>query len=111
MKGLSIRLMLVFALLFGSIGVPALADGGTSGHAIEMIDNDCHASDPQDDGKANDSSQPAGHADHHHCSAGLLARTMDIANDVTFRGAQIRALSDAALHSHATAPPTQPPSA
>jgi hypothetical protein len=38
-----IAFLMISMLLFGSVGVPALADAGNAGHAVEIVDLDCHA--------------------------------------------------------------------
>lgn len=108
----STALLMILMLLFGSVGVPALADAGTSGHAVEIVDLDCHTEEKSDDGQdKNAPKAPAGHVDHHHCSVAVPQSVSGIAATNIYTGKQFALLAIRAMISHQAAPPIQPPSA
>lgn len=111
MTAFATRIVLVFALLFGSVIAPAIASAD-SAVAIEALDIGCHTSEIE--GSADESkpdSEPAGHIDHHHCAAyvALIGNTKSsqslVSDQLFFAG------RDAIFASRSTAPPTQPPAA
>jgi hypothetical protein len=104
--------LMIFMLMFGSVGVPAFADAGTGGHAVEMVDLECHAEEKSDgDQEQGSPKAPAGHVDHHHCSVAIPHNATGMATNAKFMNDAFLHLSVRGLISHQTAPPTQPPSA
>ncbi len=104
--------LMISMLLFGSIGVPALADAGNAGHAVEIVDLDCHAEEKSDSGQdENSPNAPAGHVDHHHCSVAVPQSSSGVAEAPIYTGNRFASLATRGMISHQTAPPTQPPSA
>lgn len=103
---------MILMLMFGSVGVPALADAGTSGHAVELVDLDCHAAESSDADQGKEAPKaPVGHVDHHHCSAAIPHNAASIATTAIFASEAFLLLAVKGLISHQAAPPTQPPSA
>jgi hypothetical protein len=104
--------LMISMLLFGSIGVPALADAGSAGHAVEIVDLDCHSEEKNDAGQdENAPKAPAGHVDHHHCSVAVPQSVSGVGATNIYTGNQFALLAIRAMISHQAAPPTQPPSA
>lgn len=103
--------LMIVMLLFGSVGVPAFADAGTGGHAVELLDLECHEPKKGEDDSKGSPAAPATHADHHHCSAAVPLGAILIASQPAFADARLLHLADSRLNSHATAPPTEPPAA
>lgn len=104
--------LMIMMLLFGSVGVPALADAGNAGHAVEMVDLDCYAEEQSDAGQDENAPRaPAGHVDHHHCSVAIPQSVNSVAAINIYASAPFALLAARGLISHQAAPPTQPPSA
>jgi hypothetical protein len=103
--------VMIMMLLWGSIGIAAFADTGSSFHAVDIVDAGCHD-------KAEDSSNsepdvpdaPISHVDHHHCSAALPTKGPGIASTNRLATVPRHWLIQNQMISRATAPPTQPPS-
>jgi hypothetical protein len=107
-----IAFLMISMLLFGSIGVPALADAGSAGHAVEIVDLDCHAEEKSEAGQdENAPKAPAGHVDHHHCSVAVPQSVSGVAATNIYTGNQFALLAIRGMISHQAAPPIQPPSA
>lgn len=104
--------LMISMLLFGSIGVPALADAGSAGHAVEIVDLDCHSEEKNDTGQdKNAPKAPSGHVDHHHCSVAVPQSVNGVAAIPIYTGNQFALLAIRGMVSHQAAPPIQPPSA
>jgi len=107
-----IAFLMISMLLFGSVGVPALADAGNAGHAVEIVDLDCHAEEKSDAGQDENSPKaPAGHVDHHHCSVAVPQSVSGVAATNIYTCSQFALLAIRGMISHQAAPPIQPPSA
>lgn len=110
-----VRLLVVVALLFGSVVVPAVADNAAMAHEVEMIDTGCHAeaaavqSDTSD--RESPAQQPTQHVDHHHCSLGLRAEAPFVAHKFVVTASRLRPLSDAETKGFLPGPLTEPPAA
>ena len=104
--------LMIFMLMVGSVGVSAFADPGTGGHAVELVNFDCHAEEKSDGDREQGSPKaPAGHVDHHHCSVAIPHNTARMATNAKFTNDAFLHLTVRGLISHQAAPPTQPPSA
>ena len=103
--------VVILMLLFGGVGMPALADTGASDHAIEVLDLDCHGLDTKSDSDKNAPAAPALHIDHHHCSAAIPQNGSVLAATPFVTDAALLSAAVSRLPSHKTAPPTQPPAA
>lgn len=103
--------VMIMMLLFGSVGVPAFADAGTGGHAVEILDLECHAQDEGDDNGEGSPAAPAAHVDHHHCSVAIPLGSIAPAPVLIFSNVRKTSFADNPLISHKSAPPTEPPSA
>jgi hypothetical protein len=103
--------LMILMLLFGSVGVPAFADAGTSGHAVEMLDLECHETNKSDDGGKGSPVAPATHVDHHHCSAAVPLGTVAIAVALPLVASRVPHGADRRMASHESAPPIEPPAA
>ena len=108
---LFVRLILVFALLGGSIHAPALAhDFAGAGHEHGAVAAHDTAADQHDEGGP--SHEGAGDdLNHHHCPAALDARGVAVAVAALPGKAILPFYRATALTSLSQAPPTQPPSA
>ena len=107
-----VAFLMISMLLFGSVGVPALADAGSADHAVEIVDLDCHAEEKSDASQDENSSKaPAGHVDHHHCSVAVPQSVNDVAATIIYTGNQFALPAIRGMISHQAAPPIQPPSA
>lgn len=102
---------MIMMLLFGSVGVPAMADAGTSGHAVEMLDLECHEADLDSDNGKDSPVAPAGHIDHHHCSVAVPDHPPSVATAAIYANGKFLDRPVHGLTSHQTAPPTEPPAA
>ncbi len=102
---------MILMLLFGSAGVPAMADAGTSGHAVEMLDLECHDAKLDDDDDKGSPVAPPGHVDHHHCSVAVPNHPPSVATTAIYTNGKFLDLPVRSLTSHQTAPPTEPPAA
>lgn len=108
----STAFLMILMLLFGSVGVPALADAGASGHTIELVDLDCHVEESRESDQDKGSPiAPSGHVDHHHCSVAIPHGAAGVTTPAIFTSGTFLHLSVRGLVSHQSAPPTQPPSA
>lgn len=108
-----INLMVAITILLGSAHSAALAHThvGDSAHAVEIVDNDHHADDVEDDARHPSPTPDGDIAQHHHCSAGLTDNAPVVRDEeFTAQSTPTPALA-AAMASLTTAPPTEPPSA
>lgn len=102
---------MILMLLFGSVGVPAMADAGTSGHAVEMLDLECHETKSDSDDSQDSPVAPAGHIDHHHCSVAVPDHPPSVVTAAIYADSKFLDRPVRGLTSHQTAPPTEPPAA
>ena len=111
MKLLFARLILVFALVAGTLHAPAMAHGESAHHHADH--GETSASDVlADESKSPESSRDAGDSvHHHHCPAAVPARTADMAHSLMAGGLLLPVHRSAALSSFSQAPPTEPPAA
>lgn len=111
MKLLFARLILVFALVAGTLHAPAMAHGESAHHHVDH--GETSASDVlADENEAPESSREAGESvHHHHCPAAVPARTADMAHSLMAGGLLLPVDRTAALSSFSQAPPTEPPAA
>lgn len=110
MKACTAFLMIIM-LLFGNVCVPAMADAGTSGHTIEMLDLECHDAESDGDDGKDSPVAPAGHIDHHHCSVAVPNHPPSVATAAKYANSKFLDRPVCGLTSHQTAPPTEPPAA
>lgn len=105
------RLILVLALVVGTLHAPAIAHSEPEHHHVEHGET----SVPDvlvDDSRGLESSPDTGDSvHHHHCPAAVAAKTASMANAL-LAGSSLRpAYRTAALSSFSQAPPTEPPAA
>jgi hypothetical protein len=102
------RLILMLALVAGTLHAPAAAHVDASSHHAQSEVVDHHAIDI-DDHNGSTSSGDTFH--HHHCPAALGVAGVDLVSE-TVSGAALRPIGlIAAMTSRSQAPPTEPPSA
>ena len=106
-------LLMTFAILFGSVGAPAIAHsaGQIDAHALEMIDADHHDGDCADTSSSSelDKTPHAGH--HHHCTANVEASAPFFAAMTPISSVHGLAFGTSGMVSHKMTPPTEPPAA
>lgn len=102
---------MIAMLIFGSIGVPALADSGNSYHAVELVDLECHDHGERDGDQRDAPANPSAHVDHHHCSVAIPMCAASSGSAPAYANSALPWLTDSRMTSYQTAPPTQPPSA
>jgi hypothetical protein len=102
---------MILMLMFGSIGVPAIADATSSTHMVELLDLECHEADSNSEGSKDAPVAPAGHIDHHHCSVAVPNHPVSVAADAIFANGKFLIQLIYELTSLRTAPPTEPPAA
>ena len=104
---------MVFAVLLGGSGLPALAhvQDGLAGHALEIVEESAKEADG-DQGAQKAPRDMVGHAGHHHHGAEALkiAALVDLPGLAPSGALRFMALA-MMLKSLNSAPPTQPPSA
>lgn len=115
MRAALVHLLILAAILWGGLAVPAVAHGhgGSLGehadtHATTEADHHVEApsGDPQDDGR-DDGVAPH----HHHCPAGLTALAPAMTDRLSPRCDTLHPAPTARLFSRALAPLTEPPAA
>lgn len=111
MKLLFARLIVVFALVAGTLHAPAMAHGESAHHHADH--GETSASDVLADGDYAPESLPdtGDNVHHHHGPAADAARTADMAHSLMAGGSLLPVHRTAALSSFSQAPPTEPPSA
>ena len=112
MRGHFISLLLIFAVLFGSTHLSALAHShnADADHAVQIMDVDRHAVVVDDDGDS-DSPVTGDMGQHHHCSSVLAISPNAPCSQSLLDRATLLPAQMAAMASLSGAPPTQPPSA
>jgi hypothetical protein len=112
MRGHFISLFLIFAVLFGSTHVSALAHSHSADaeHTVQIVDVDHHAVEVSNDG---DSKNPlkGDIGQHHHCSSVLAIEPAVPCDAHLIKRSSVFPAPMNAMASLLSAPPTQPPSA
>jgi hypothetical protein len=113
MRGKLTILILMFAILFGTVIMPTIAHAQAAaiGHESEIVEAHEHDASGAQDQQGSDTDKPCHAVAHHHCSAALKTDVTALAS-MPFLS-QIRAipLSSLKMTSLAQAPPTEPPAA
>ncbi|WP_157082994.1 hypothetical protein [Novosphingobium lentum] len=105
--------LMVFAVLLGGSGLPALAHvhDGLVGHALEIVEENAKEADG-DQGSQKTPRDMVGHAGHHHHGTDALKITaLDDLPGLAPSGTLRFMAATMMLKSLNSAPPTQPPSA
>jgi hypothetical protein len=106
-----IRVLLILAMLFGGVAVPALASSQSFAPiaTIEAAEFHCEAAGFDDETSQASADAAGGH--HHHCGHGIAVPDIGLAASArSLAVTQLPALT-AVLSSYSQAPPTEPPSA
>lgn len=113
MRAMLTSLMLVFAILFGSVVMPTIAhaQAAQAGYIAEAVDSHEHDVSSDEGSQEPDGDKPCHAVAHHHCSAALRAELPPLA--MFGLSSQLKAIgvSPAKMASLSQAPPTEPPSA
>ncbi len=113
MQGRITSLLLVFALLFGTVIMPTIAhaQAASASHSEEYSEVHEHDGAANQDTTDEDGEKPCHAVAHHHCSIALRVDTLA----VHLRSARLqnsfKPSSSAAMASFSQAPPTEPPAA
>lgn len=114
MRGRLISLLVLFAVLFSGLVVPATAhaEDAMAAHGSEMFAMLEHAeeSDHGDDHKQT-GEEPCHVVSHHHCSIALATDAPSLTLGLAIGNARILARPVTAMSSFSQAPPTEPPAA
>lgn len=111
MMRLALHLFLAFAMMFGSVVVPAAAHSGplaSEAVALEAIDHQ-EAGCPDESRSSPDKADHIGH--HHHCSAGIEVFAPELLIRLAHIAITDHPLKVSALRSRAILPLTEPPAA
>lgn len=109
-----ISLLVLFAVLFGGLVLPATAhaEDAMAAHGSEMFAMLEHAEDADHgDSHKQTGDEPCHVVSHHHCSVALAANAPSVTIGLSLSSASLLALADTAMSSFSQAPPTEPPAA
>lgn len=112
MRGHFISLSLIFAVLFGSTHVSALAHSHSADaeHTVRIVDVDHHAVEVSNDG-GSENPVKGDIGQHHHCSSVLAIAPFAAFAEQPIERSRVLPAPMTAMASLSGAPPTQPPSA
>ncbi|MEQ1537627.1 MAG: hypothetical protein ABL928_01760 [Sphingorhabdus sp.] len=113
MQGRITSLLLVFAILFGTVIMPTVAhaQAASASHAEEFLDIHEVDSDAGQDTRDDDGEKPCHAVAHHHCSMALRIDGPPRTMTLTAAQNSFVASLHAAMASLSQAPPTEPPAA
>ena len=106
-----IRVVLVFAMMFGGIAAPALASSQSVAPitAIEAAEFHCDTAGFDEETSQVPADAAGGH--HHHCGHGIAVHDIALIASAHSLAVVRRPALTTALGSYSQAPPTEPPSA
>ena len=113
MQGKITALLLVFAILFGSVIMPTIAhaQAPSASHSEEFLELHEHDEAGDQDTQQQDGDKPCHAVAHHHCSIALRVETDAMTIPSTWLQNSFVPSSPAAMASYSQAPPTEPPAA
>lgn len=113
MQGRITALLLVFAILFGSVIMPTIAhaQAASASHSEEFLELHEHDEAGDQDTQKQDGDKPCHAVAHHHCSIALRVETSAMAMPSPRLQNSFVLSSTAAMASFSQAPPTEPPAA
>jgi len=104
-------LLVIFALLFGTVILPSVAHAAAPEHSEESFERHEHDAGANSDKQDDEGDQPCHTVTHHHCSFALRVESNAVNSQLSAKGSKTRPVSSVAKPSWSQAPPTQPPSA
>lgn len=104
-------LIVIFALLFGTVILPSVAHAAAPEHSEESFERHEHEAGSHSDKNDDEGDQPCHAVMHHHHNFALGSDFDTLGNQLSNKEGKIRPVSSVAKPSWSQAPPTQPPSA
>lgn len=104
-------LLVIFALLFGTVILPSVAHAAAPEHSEESFERHEHDAGSHSDKNDDEGDQPCHAVTHHHHNFALGIDFDTLGNQLSKKEGKIRPASSVAKPSWSQAPPTQPPSA
>ena len=113
MKGRFTSILLIFALLFGTVIMPTIAhaQAASASHSEEFVELHEHDNAAGQDTQKNDEDKPCHTVAHHHCSFALKVDATSLGLSSALSQNRFASSSHAAMTSLSQAPPTEPPAA
>lgn len=111
MLGRFASLLVIFALLFGTVILPSVAHAAAPEHSEESFVHHEHDKDSSSDKQDDEGDQPCHIVTHHHCSFALEVAVNALNSQLSAKKSKTRPASSVDKPSWSQAPPTQPPSA
>jgi len=113
MQGRITSLLLVFAILFGTVIMPTIAhaQAASASHSAEFLEIHEHDGASGQDTQEEDGDKPCHAVAHHHCSIALRVDTPATAMALALSQTSFVASLHSAMASFSQAPPTEPPAA
>lgn len=113
MQGRITSLLLVFALLFGTVIMPTIAhaQAASASHSEEFLELHEHDGAEDQDTQNEDGKKPCHAVAHHHCSIALRVDAPAVHLTSVQLQNSFKPSSSAAMASFLQAPPTEPPAA
>jgi len=104
-------LLVIFALLFGTVILPSVAHAAAPEHSEEAFERHEHDAGSHSDKNDDEGDQPCHAVTHHHHSFALGIGSDGLGTQLANKENKGRPVSSVAKPSWSQAPPTQPPSA
>ena len=104
-------LLVIFALLFGTVILPSVAHAAAPEHSEESFERHEHDAGSHSDKNDDEGDQPCHAVAHHHHNFALGLGSDGLGTQLANKESKGRPVSSIAKPSWSQAPPTQPPSA
>lgn len=102
-------LLVIFALLFGTVILPSVAHAAASEHSEEAFEQHEHDAGANSDKQDDEGDQPCHIVTHHHCSLALRIEANAVDSQLPVKETKTPPVSSLAESSWSQAPPIQPP--
>jgi hypothetical protein len=113
MQGRITSVLLIFAIMFGTVITPIIAhaQAASAWHSAEFLEIHDHEGASERDTQEKDGDKPCHAVAHHHCSIALRVETPATPMALALSKTSFLASLHTAMASLSQAPPTEPPAA